>query len=63
MPRYLHVHWHHELPDEPHGATGDAELSEGLMPFPDEIAADPRSTVQPTDAEEVERGWREAAGP
>jgi hypothetical protein len=39
------------------GHEGDTDLSEGLMPFPDEIDAQDEFTTAPIDAREFEREW------
>lgn len=44
----------------PGGATGDTWLSEGLMPFPDEIESQEDFTSAPIDAADFEREWKMA---
>jgi Domain of unknown function (DUF6881) len=44
-------------------ATGSTVLSETLMPFEDEIAADPQFSVHPISAAEFEKQWRLAVDP
>lgn len=44
----------------PDGAIGDTWLSEGLMPFPDEIDSQEDSTSAPIDAADFEREWKMA---
>lgn len=46
----------------PEGSTGDAMLSETLMPLPEEIEQDPQFSLEPISADDFDLEWQAAVG-